>query len=355
MKITHIINISGGKDSAAVSLLAIDRLFVDGKVKNPNHEVVFVFADTQHEADLTYKNLDYMDKFIHQRTGQHIIRVTNEKNNEARFAKRRKAIARDWKKEGVAPKNIKTAIENMYPTGNAFVDLAKLKGGFPSAYFKFCTRELKIEPIYRQIELPRVKQGRKIIKWLGIRRDESQNRADAPLYRRPQTKKEAGIYTYQPIRHWTKEQVFAFLEEKGMKRCKLYDMGFTRVGCLACIYASHNEIKLIGEKFPHRVKEIEAMEQEVSKCTKGGKASLIKAPTKAARALVKHTDYQFTFGDMVRHVNGHDITYAQDFEELIASGKIPHAEKFLDAEEMNDEELTAAHKADDCDAQGYCS
>lgn len=36
--VTHIINVSGGKDSTAVTLLAIDRLFAAGKVKKPHHE-----------------------------------------------------------------------------------------------------------------------------------------------------------------------------------------------------------------------------------------------------------------------------------------------------------------------------
>lgn len=40
--------------------------------------------------------------------------------------------------------------------------------------------------------------------------------------------------TLNPIIDWTDDEVWEFIKEYGVPYCKLYDEGFTRVGCIGC-------------------------------------------------------------------------------------------------------------------------
>lgn len=37
-----------------------------------------------------------------------------------------------------------------------------------------------------------------------------------------------------PIIDWTDEEVWGYLNDKGIKHCCLYDEGFKRIGCIGC-------------------------------------------------------------------------------------------------------------------------
>lgn len=69
----------------------------------------------------------------------------------------------------------------------------------------------------------------------GIRAEESNNRANRKMTE--QCYKEGGKRYFHPIIDWTHKNVWEFLKTNHVPYCKLYDEGFTRLGCVLCPFA----------------------------------------------------------------------------------------------------------------------
>ena len=63
--------------------------------------------------------------------------------------------------------------------------------------------------------------------------------------------------TLNPIAYWSKERVFNFIEEHGIKRHPFYDRGFERIGCMPCIFARKNELMYMPKKYKERLRQLE--------------------------------------------------------------------------------------------------
>lgn len=250
----RIVSVSGGKDSTATYLLAIE------------HERPFraVFADTMNEHEKTYEFLDKLEAH----GGVRIERVKADFTK--RMAKRREKIDRDWREQGVPEEKVRLAHDLMQPTGNVFVDLTLLKNRFPSTMARFCTQELKVFPIEEQIYMPLLDRDETVVSWQGVRADESLARKHLPVRQRLTIKKQkAGtLWAFRPIHKWRVEDVWAMHEKHGIARNGLYDEGFSRVGCMPCIMARKDEVRLIAEKYPEHVDRIQEWEDLVSQVSK---------------------------------------------------------------------------------------
>lgn len=103
---------------------------------------------------------------------------------------------------------------------------------------RFCTAELKIDQITRY--LSRRFAGQSIVSVTGIRREESTERAKAPISAvQPKlastTRKTDGM-NWNPIIDWTTEDVFALARERGFPMHEAYSRyGSSRVSCVYCI------------------------------------------------------------------------------------------------------------------------
>ena len=51
-----------------------------------------------------------------------------------------------------------------------------------------------------------------------------------------------------PIIDWTNDEVWEFIKEYDVPYCKLYDEGFTRLGCIGCPMAANREAEF--ERWP---------------------------------------------------------------------------------------------------------
>ena len=134
--IQHIVNISGGKDSTATYLLALDR------------GVPFraVMADTGNEHPDT---IEYAER-LGDRTGGPQVEVFRADFTE-RMAKKRAYVAEHWPEKGVPQAVVDRAIAALQPTGIPFLDLCLWKGRFPSRRAQFCTEFLKSDVIGRLV------------------------------------------------------------------------------------------------------------------------------------------------------------------------------------------------------------
>jgi 3'-phosphoadenosine 5'-phosphosulfate sulfotransferase (PAPS reductase)/FAD synthetase len=297
MGVKHVISVSGGKDSTATLLIALERC--------SRADVVPIFCDTGNEHDDTYAYLDYLEQaldikimrlkadfapqlaakrvFIARdiRTGREKVqRQTLDRWGQPVQARRPGDGALIFTPEGKPVYKTRTcrgrkvrwsnkakrrALAVMLPSGNPFLDLCMWKGRFPSRKAQFCTEELKRNmAVGFQLEL--MEAGHKVVSWQGVRRDESHNRRDAKLFERVGS----GLWIFRPIVLWTAEQVFAFAAERGVKPNPLYLQGMGRVGCMPCINCSKGELRAIAARFPEHPTRIAEWELIVSACSKRG-------------------------------------------------------------------------------------
>lgn len=54
-----------------------------------------------------------------------------------------------------------------------------------------------------------------------------------------------------PIINWTTQDVWEYLNDRNLPHCKLYDEGFTRIGCLCCPMSSYKQKIKELKKYPH--------------------------------------------------------------------------------------------------------
>lgn len=272
----NIVSISGGKDSTALLLLALER-------ETPNLEVVF--ADTGHEHAQTYDYVRYLEHALNVP-----IRWVRA-DFRMRIANKREFIMKQWAKDGVPQNKIDRALELLVPTGNPFLDLCMVSGRFPSTKARFCTMELKHDPITKKVMAPALKANRMVLSWQGVRREESLARAR--LYDFDLDADLPGIWNYRPILRWKVEEVFAFHRRHGIKHNPLYEQGMGRVGCMPCIHARKDELREIGTRFPEEIARVAQWERLVSQTSKQGASTF--------RTASGYTDQEVTIENLAEH------------------------------------------------------
>ena len=270
-KRAHIVSVSGGKDSAATLLLAIER-----EIEN----LSAVFADTGHEHPATYDYVDYLESKL----GIPIRRV--RATFAARIAGKREYIVANWAKDGVSQEHIDRALELLVPTGIPMLDLCLWKGRMPSTKARFCTEYLKVYPITQKVIIPTLREFRKVWSWQGVRADESPARAKLPMIDREGDL--PGIYNYRPILNWSVEQVFAMHKKHGIEPNPLYKLGMGRVGCLPCVNCRKSELAEIGRRFPEEIDRVAKWEQLVSEVSKRGSTTWFPTVTHSRSEDVVH-------------------------------------------------------------------
>lgn len=305
MTTKHVISVSGGKDSAATLLLALERC--------PKEHVVPIFCDTGNEHDEVHAYLGYLEQAlditIHRLKSDFSEQIAAKRIFIARDQRTRREYDTEpvFEADGVTPvlkrngrgeivmqkvkrggvmvfepaqktrkigggrrvrwtnKAKRRALSVLYPTGNPFLDLCLWKGRFPNRKAQFCTEELKRNvAVSFQIDL--LDQGHKVISWQGVRRDESQNRRNSKLFERIGR----GMYAFRPLVEWSAMDVFSYCREKGIQPNPLYKQGMGRVGCMPCINAGKNEIREIAVRFPDHLDEKDRWERLVGQASKQG-------------------------------------------------------------------------------------
>ena len=143
-------------------------------------------------------------------------------------------------------------------------ELIRKKKMFPSRLRRFCTEELKVFPLrdyFASLETD-------AINTVGIRAEESAKRAKMPEW---EWSGAIDAETWRPLIAWTFEDVRAIHARHGLTPNPLYLQGATRVGCWPCIFARKAEIKHIAETDPARVDLIEQLEGELSNLAGDGR------------------------------------------------------------------------------------
>jgi 3'-phosphoadenosine 5'-phosphosulfate sulfotransferase (PAPS reductase)/FAD synthetase len=259
--ITHnIVSVSGGKDSTALLLLAIER-------RTENLQAVF--ADTGHEHAQTYEYVQYLNDKVFP------IRTVRADFSE-QIARKREYVREKWPQKSVPPEKVEQALQALTPTGNPFLDLCLWKGRFPSPKARFCSEELKRNPIIEQVQMPILERGETVWSWQGVRADESASRANLPELEDVG----GGLWNYRPILRWTAQDCFDMHRKHGVNHNPLYEQGMGRVGCMPCIHVRKDELLEISRRFPDEIARVERWESIVRSASKRGTATLLDSGVK---------------------------------------------------------------------------
>jgi len=201
-----VVSVSGGKDSTA-ALLAMREAGIPCRA---------VFADTGWEAPETYDHLLTLERIL----------------------------------------DIK--VERVGVLGGMRAKI-RARAGFPARMQRWCTRELKVEPIRAFHDGLIESEGCDTVSVVGLRAEESEARAALREY---EFDVRWNGYVWRPILRWSVADVLAIHHRHGIPVNPLYRKGHSRVGCWPCIYASKDQIRLWAEQDPASVAEIEALEAE---------------------------------------------------------------------------------------------
>lgn len=92
---------------------------------------------------------------------------------------------------------------------------------------KSCCFIRKVKPLQRALK------GKKV--WItGLRAEQSDNRKDTPVWEWDES---FGIYKFNPLVHWTFDEVLQYISQHNVPYNKLHDQGFVSIGCAPCTRA----------------------------------------------------------------------------------------------------------------------
>ena len=212
----HVVNVSGGKDSAALALYMLDR--------HPEVRVEYVFCDTGCELPETYQYLGRLEAIL----GQPIVYLN----------------ALDL--IGVAKR----------PGRNPFdIWLNEVYGGFlPSPRARWCTRILKIKPFEHFIGED------KAFSYIGIRGDEE--REGYKWKKPPVISEQPNIIPVYPFKDdgLGLHEIRMILEEAGLGLPSYYEWR-SRSGCYFCFYQQIGEWQGLKERHPDWFEKAKAYEK----------------------------------------------------------------------------------------------
>lgn len=277
MKVVHLVSMSGGKDSTATALYALET--------QPRETIRFAFADTGNEHELTHEYLAYLEASL----GIHIERLRRDFARE--WEHRRQWLMSDEPRKGNARRPARTeaqiarvlAVFDKGPTGNPFLDLCIIKGRFPSRRAQFCTQFLKTEPL-TELAIDIIDHGADVWSWQGVRREES----DARRFAKEFEEIGCGLWIYRPIVRWEALDTFDAMHAYGLQSNPLYRLGMGRVGCMPCINCGKDEIAEISLRFPEHIDRIREWEEIVALASWREDSSFFPSPNNSRGVLMGH-------------------------------------------------------------------
>lgn len=139
-------------------------------------------------------------------------------------------------------------------------ELVLHKGMFPSRMQRFCTQLLKVDPMKRHIrELQDA--GDDVLNAVGVRAAESEARSKMPEW---EWQNQMDCEVWRPLIKWSEQDVIDIHTRHGLRPNPLYLKGTERVGCWPCVFARKDEIRFISDTDPARIDRIRELERLVT-------------------------------------------------------------------------------------------
>jgi len=141
-------------------------------------------------------------------------------------------------------------------------DLVRKKAMFPSRLRRYCTEDLKVRPLAAYVK----SIDTEVVNAVGIRAAESEARSKLSEWEWSPT---FDCDVWRPLIRWTEADVIAIHQRHGLVPNPLYLRGAERVGCFPCIFSRKREIALVASLWPERIDEIRALEAEATEGARG--------------------------------------------------------------------------------------
>ena len=148
------------------------------------------------------------------------------------------------------------------------LEMVEHRGMWPSPRYRQCTSDLKRGPIDRTIRRylrahPRF--GGRIVSCMGLRADESPDRAKRSIIARNARGSVAGRewWTWLPIHDLTTDEVFATIARAGQAPHWAYAAGMSRLSCVFCIMASRSDLRTAAHLRPDLYRRYVALERRI--------------------------------------------------------------------------------------------
>ena len=126
---------------------------------------------------------------------------------------------------------------------------------FPGPRWRWCTSDFKRGPIEREIRRflkahPRF--GGRIVNCMGMRAEESSDRAHLVPWKRNQQNSKAGRawYDWLPIHAFSTDDVFHVIEQAGQQPHWAYAEGVSRVSCIFCLFGTEENFQIGARLYP---------------------------------------------------------------------------------------------------------
>ena len=153
-------------------------------------------------------------------------------------------------------------------SGKTLLEQVEARGMWPSKFARWCTSGAKRGPIERELRRylkahPRF-EGR-LVNAMGLRRDESRERARRIPWRRNERMSVAGreVYDWLPVFELSTDDVFRIIAEAGQSPHPVYSFGLTRCSCSFCIFASRSDLRRAAELRPGLYAKYVALERRI--------------------------------------------------------------------------------------------
>jgi 3'-phosphoadenosine 5'-phosphosulfate sulfotransferase (PAPS reductase)/FAD synthetase len=232
-----VASISGGKDSAALSLWLTENGIAHDRV----------FMDTGWEHRLTYEYMrGELARVIGPITEIRAVPPAPKPGEASRLSPESISLERPLLRAAVA-------------AGNPMVLLLLRKQMFASRVLRFCTEKLKVIPI--KAHLDRLMDGGEdVVSAVGIRAEESEARSKLAEW---EWSESFDCDVWRPLISWPEDEVILIHKRHNLQPNPLYLQGASRVGCWPCIYARKAEIRMLAED-EERVTLIRELEAELT-------------------------------------------------------------------------------------------
>lgn len=141
-------------------------------------------------------------------------------------------------------------------SGQSLLERVEARGMFPGPRWRWCTSDFKRGPIEREIRRflkahPRF--GGRIVNCMGMRADESSDRAHLTPWKRNELNSKAGRewYDWLPVHAFSTDDVFRVIEQAGQQPHWAYAEGVTRVSCIFCLYGTQENFQIGARLYPN--------------------------------------------------------------------------------------------------------
>lgn len=151
-------------------------------------------------------------------------------------------------------------IERLARPGRQFVDFVRQRGMWPIPGRCLVSSRTKREAMAWYLNQTATIASAKSLLILGQRRSESAGRAALPDLT---SASRSGLPVYRPILDWSLDDVFRYLDAKGVMAHPAYAKGRKRVGCVWCVHSSQDDLVRDAGLYPERCAMLRALRAEI--------------------------------------------------------------------------------------------